>query len=117
MKNTHKGVMVYEILPDGCLNGVGADTWSDTKNEIFNEMAKKVSDSTKGEILGTYKGVYTGLNGLLVETKLEISPSKEAHYSFNWYEGESRDKWNYEGLGWLTRPNQITVLYWYKWPK
>ena len=39
----YTGVCVYEILPDGCLNGVWADNNKRTENQIFNEIGKKLT--------------------------------------------------------------------------
>jgi len=101
--------MVYEILPDGCLNGVGSDTHTNTKNKIFNEVARKKKENNKKTIEGDYTTSYMNLQAVFITADLKISPNK-GQYEFSWVEA---GKEKYRGVGWKTRENQITVYYEY----
>jgi len=106
-----KGVIVYEILPNGCLNGIYSNDAMSTTNEIFNEIARKIPNANKDEILGKYACSYIDLGNKIEICDLEINapPSKKGQYQFTWTKKGTKI---FEGIGWLTRHNQITVSYW-----
>jgi hypothetical protein len=106
------GVMVYEILPDGCLNGVGSDTHKRTNDKIFNEVARKKNGPTEKTIKGKYTSSYMNLDGKFIVADLEITPDKERkeRFIFLWTE---EGKPAYQGTGWKTRENQVVVYYEY----
>jgi len=102
------GVVVYEILPDGCLNGVYANNGVDAKNKIFNEIARKKKKTENDDgIPGCYACSYIDIGNSVHICDLEIS-NNNGQYTFIWKENETL-KW--EGIGWRTRDNQITVSY------
>ncbi|MDB5125619.1 MAG: hypothetical protein JWP94_3748 [Mucilaginibacter sp.] len=106
------GVMVYEILPDGCLNGVGSDTHDRTNDKIFNEVARKENGLTEKTIEGDYTCSYMNLDGKFIVANLKITkPEKsEGRFEFNWIEA---GKQTYKGIGWKTKENQVIVYYEY----
>jgi len=120
MSITLDGVIVYEILPNGCLNGVFSnDHSSNVNHEIFNEIARKVSDledHAGDEIFGNYLCSYIDFGNVAEICDLVIQPgyvgknSRRSQYDLIWYEkGTTNIK--FEGSGWRTRTNQITVSY------
>lgn len=122
---TFDGVIVYEILPNGCLNGVYSNDHLSTKNEIFNEIARKKSGYVGDEILGVYACSYMDVGNVIVNCILTITDpssrvSKRANsgqFDFTWYlSGTFNEEKNtgtkiFEGTGWRTKVNQITVSY------
>ena len=112
MAKTFDGVCVYEILPDGCLNGVYTNDRPDTKNEMFNEIARKVSGNDKDKIIGKYVCCYidVGNTPKICELVIQVGQRhvRNGQYDFMWYESGVMV---YEGTGWRTRDTQITVSY------
>lgn len=114
MAHTFEGIMVYEILPNGCLNGVYTNDHPDTRNEIFNGIARKRSKQEEG-ILGDYTcGFMSHTSDNIWECDLKIhnTPKRKRNgqYHFEWFDKKTK-KMIFEGTGWLTRPNQVTVSY------
>jgi hypothetical protein len=107
---TLKGVIVYEIFPNSCLNGVYSNTHGKTKNEIFNEIARKKESPNDGKIEGLYTCCYIDLDSIPFICDLKISPASEGKYKFEWMDTE-KNKLKFKGIGWLTKENQITVSY------
>ena len=120
MSTTLDGVIVYEILPNGCLNGVFSNDHPDNVNhEMFNEIAKKVSniDNNGGdEIFGNYICSYIDFGNEVEICDLVIKPGhkrqngRRCQYDFIWQDKITK-KIKFEGSGWRTRANQITVSY------
>ncbi|MDB5136010.1 MAG: hypothetical protein JWP37_2613 [Mucilaginibacter sp.] len=110
---TLNGIVVYEILPDGCLNGVYSNTHKDTKNQIFNEMARKNSLFDEDKIDGIYACSNIDLANLVYTCELDIANTNN-QYTLKWYEITSKRNriLKFEGIGWRTRKNQLTVMYW-----
>jgi hypothetical protein len=104
------GVIVYDILPDGCLNGLGSDNDKDTKNEIFNEIARKKSDENSDGIAGNYICSYSDTNDVIRKCCLTIGESPKNQFHFHWHKIEGRT-WEFIGIGWRIKPNQIAVSY------
>ena len=117
------GIVVFEIFPNGCLNGVYSNDHLDTKNEIFNEIARKISGEESDEILGVYACSYIDVGNIVKNCVLVISNPllrkpprvRKGQYDFTWYRdyNPKTKKGNiiFEGTGWRTRENQITVSY------
>lgn len=109
----HSGVIVYEIFPDGCLNGVYSNDHHLTKNKIFNEIARKIDTSEAGEdennISGQYICSYIDLSNEVYICDLEIKHNN-GRYDFSWREKVTKQV-KFKGTGWLTKQNQITVSY------
>ncbi len=110
-KETLSGVITYEILPDGCLNGIYSNDHPKTQNKIFNEIARK-SDENPEEILGEYICCYIDFGNTIQKCKLIIhnksKRKQNGQYHFEWFDGKEMI---FEGTGWLTRKNQLTVSY------
>jgi len=56
-----RGIAVYEILPNGCLNGVYSNDDPATEDEIFNEIARKHPNEVGQGIEGKYTCGYIDL--------------------------------------------------------
>lgn len=122
---TLNGVIVYEILPNGCLNGVYSNDHDSTNNEIFNEIARQKFKVNGDELLGEYACSYIDLGNNIVNCDLVISNplirkhprARHGQFDFTWYELGTYDRASntgniiFEGTGWRTRVNQITVSY------
>ncbi len=107
------GVMVYEILPNGCLNGVYSNDHPKTNNQIFNDVARKKISDNGDEILGEYICGFIGSDNTVWDCKLIIHnrPKRvqNGQYHFEWY--DKNDILIFEGTGWRTKANQIAVSY------
>ena len=107
-----KGIQVYEILPDGCLNGTYAN--EGTSNEIYNEISRKKSESNlelTDPLIGYYDCVYFDIGNKHYECDLEITKGSISKYYFIWSE-KGPTKPIFEGHGWQTNQNTITIKYW-----
>ncbi len=114
--STFEGIVVYKIFPNGCLNGVYSNDHLQTKNEIFNEIAKKIDkneNKDEDEILGIYACSYmdSSSSDKAFTCDLEIKKGKKAQYDFTWYESGQPSKIKFIGIGWRTNKNQIAVSY------
>lgn len=114
MPHTFDGVIVFEILPNGCLNGVYSNDHADSKNEIFNGIARKKPNQKEG-IIGDYICGFMSHNSDDIWTcdlKIHNTPKRQRNgqFHFEWYE-KGTNKMIFEGTGWQTRTNQITVSY------
>jgi hypothetical protein len=107
---TLNGVIVYEILPDGCLNGVFSNDHYRTGNQIFNEVARNRSPNNEADfkIEGEYNCCYMDDEKAYVRD-LKIA-NDNGRYKLIWTDQESNTV--FEGIGWKTRNNQLTVSYW-----
>ena len=108
-----QGVAVYEILPDNCLNGVYSNNLCD--NKLYNEIARKKSEIPeivdKTGLSGVYECAYTEMDQPIKTCELHITTGKKKNrgeFYFLWKKGE---KDIFEGSGWKTKENQITVSY------
>lgn len=114
---TFNGVAVYEILPNGCLNGVYTNDHPNTQNEILNEIARKVLNGNGDINTGKYVCSYIDAGNVTVNCDLEITTGivrkngRSGQYDFKWYDTGKTTNPIFEGTGWLTRHNQITVSY------
>ena len=110
--STFSGIAVYEILPNGCLNGVYSNDHPDTQNEIFNEIARKVSEDGADTIVGKYVCCYISIGNEACNCDLEIQIAtrrkRNGQYDLIWSRNK---KVIFEGTGWKTRGNQLTVSY------
>ena len=112
MATKYKGVVVYEILPDGCLNGVHSNDHQNTKNEIFNEIARKIikDDSRINVVEGDYICCYIDLANEPYICDLIIS-NNNGRYDLIWHERNQPTVIKFKGTGWCTRKDQLTVRY------
>lgn len=106
---TLRGVITYEILPDGCLNGVYSNNAQKTNGEIFNEIAKRKPGQIKGEISGQYICCYIDSDYNVHECELKVTGILNANYEFEWHKQGVK---MFEGTGWRTKQNQLTISYW-----
>jgi hypothetical protein len=108
--SSYNGIAVYEILPDGCLNGVHTNDHTKTKNKIFNEIARKKDVHKTDTIEGLYTCCYIDLLSEPFICDLEIKNNSD-QYEFIWSDLKTK-KIKFKGKGWLTRENQLTVWWW-----
>ena len=130
MAHTLDGVVLYEIFPDGCLNGTfsndhpnGFITASGIRigNRLFNEIARKIDQNNNdilnnpSALIGEYICSYIDLGGIVYECRLEISLGhirrnrRACGYDFVWNDSTS-GAILFEGSGWRIG-NQIVVSY------
>lgn len=109
-----RGIVLYDIELNGCLNGVYANEQNPTAGVIFNEIARKIKN-TRG-IIGEYDCFYfetgnrrqrnTRCNAILI-----ISPTTHANvFKFEWLELPSRTR-VFMGVGYQMNDRQIAVHY------
>jgi hypothetical protein len=117
----YKGVVIFKIFPNDCLNGVYSNDDPATKNEIFNEIARTTpkskdeynqsKDGKKDSVLGVYTCSYMDLLSEPHTCELKIEVGKNAQYDFTWYESGTPTEIRFTGIGWRTHKNQITMAY------
>ena len=104
------GIVVYECVGDGCLNGTGTN--NDNAGHFINEIARKKYGNTSIEVEGEYTVAY-------IEPKqnktfagiLKISRSPNEIYKVIWEPFETL-RGEFEGVGLKTGEKQFTVFYW-----
>ena len=108
-----KGIVLYNIELDNCLNGVWTNEINDGK--IRNEIAKKLKEADN-IIEGAYTSVFIDIDNELYTCRLEISLNgTRGTYTFKW--DNIQHKCNstsakYEGIGYMVNEKQIAVHYW-----
>jgi len=98
------GVILYTIGSDGCLNGLYANKGA--KGEVFNEVAKKITDMSTIE--GKYECFYFE-EGAGVPCNLLIDRNSDGYFEMIWSIGT---KPIFKGVGYLMNSTQIVVNYW-----
>ncbi len=96
------GIVVYEILEDGCLNGI----WTNTANNgvISNEIAKKIKDKeNNNSLIGTYQVSWIEPSNESNQCILSIN-NIDSLYTLNWGD-------EYKGKGFKMN-NKLIVTYW-----
>ncbi|MBI4929726.1 MAG: hypothetical protein HY841_03110 [Bacteroidetes bacterium] len=106
------GITVYEMVGDGCLNGLGSnnDMNNGERFQFVNEIARK-KDGSGNIIEGTYSVAWIEprfLSDKNHET-LKIIPDDDGTYKVQWIISEHVD---FEGAGIKTGEKQFTVFYW-----
>lgn len=105
MPKEEHGIAVYELLPNGCINGVYAETERALHNGIFNEILRK--KVARNGLDGEYTSVAIDLNNEILVYDVELR-DKAGKIQIQWLkDGVAK----YEGTGWKTRENQLTVSY------
>lgn len=98
------GIVVYEIIGDGCLNGVWTNNESD-KGLIMNEISRK-KDGQESNIAGDYTVAWIEPNQEPTCGTLEISED----YSLEW-KGKKGNS-IFRGKGVKTGTKQLVAIYW-----
>jgi len=101
------GVVVYEIYPNGCLNGIYAETNRLLENKIFNEILRKRDMEPENVLEGNYKSVCIDIHDTIIEYDVSIR-DKNGKIQILWSIDNVQ---KYEGTGWKTRENQLTISY------
>jgi len=109
-KGIQKGMILYTIEKDGCLNGIYTNEHPAAAGSILNEITKK-SDTKPDDLEGTYLSAYfESDNGKVTECKLAID-CKSIPYRFVWYKNNPNNP-IWEGYGYKMRENLLAVHYW-----
>ncbi|HPS72091.1 MAG TPA: hypothetical protein PLM70_07545 [Bacteroidales bacterium] len=105
------GFVVYDIMDDGCLNGIWTNSYAQ-ENQLMNEIARKEKISNDNiEIAGHYKLAWIEPNekkpitGTLIITK----KPDENTYLVEWRNG---NKIAFYGKGLILGKKKLVVYYW-----
>jgi hypothetical protein len=101
------GIVLFDILGDGCLNGVWTNTHTESK-KVMNEIARKKKGDEKDRIAGEYYVSWIEEKGGPVSGTLKVE-SRITHYSFEWIVS---GKIFFAGVGLLIQENKLAVTYW-----
>ena len=105
-----KGIVLYNIELDGCLNGVFINEHSNGR--IWNELLKKLDDTkADNSIEGTYTAIWIDeeqTNG--VDTAIVEVVYRDNAFDFTWKHIIGGTRW--KGIGYKMNHNQIVVNYW-----
>lgn len=116
------GIVVYEIVGDGCLNGLGTNNYNG--GNFINEILRKKDGS---KIIDVRKDIEGKYSTSWIEPKepnepccgtLEIIPdNNDGTYKVKWMDiWGRRERENapveFEGIGVITGEKQLTVFYW-----
>ena len=101
------GMILYDIIGDGCMNGVWTNTHTETK-KIMNEIARKKKGAEKDPIAGEYYVSWIEEKGGPVSGILRVE-SKITYYAFEWIVS---GKTSFRGVGTLLGDDRLAVTYW-----
>jgi hypothetical protein len=100
------GMIEYEIVGDGCLNGTWNNNFS-VRNLVMNEIARKIG-TPRNTIEGTYHAAWLEGQEPAVVARLTIIAAGTS-YSLEWIvEGEVA----FNGVGRQIGPTKLIVMYW-----
>ena len=102
-----KGIALYNIELDGCLNGVY--TYDGINGTILNEIARKKTKKDKGELCGIYDSSYFDTGNFRHKAILTIGEGEKGTYTFIWKVVGKEIV--YEGTGYKMNEKQIVVKY------
>ena len=104
-----KGIVLYNIELNGCLNGVYTNNMAD--GIIFNEIAKLRKKFSEDEFEGDYDCFYFDKDPIRNDAELIIRKVEGKHrtYSFRLnVDGKAR----FNGIGYKMNEKQLAVHYW-----
>lgn len=101
------GMMVYEIIGDGCMNGLWTNTHTENR-KVMNEIARKKKGNEKDEIAGEYYVSWIEEKGGPVSGALKIE-SRITHYYLEWIVS---GKVSFRGVGIQVADKRLVVTYW-----
>ena len=104
-----KGVALYNIELDGCLNGVFTNDNID--GQIFNEIAKISTSIGADGLSGIYHCFYfdSGNSRNDAELTIGIANGTTKKYDFSWV---VNNKIVFKGVGYKMNEKQVVVHYW-----
>ncbi len=110
-QNTNKfwGIVVYEIVGNGCLNGLWTNNDAKKGGSIMNEIARK-SDKKESEIIGDYTVAWIEADQEAVTGTLKITPNGIT-YNFEWFV-ENEDRSRFKAIGMQVGLSQVVAFYW-----
>jgi len=101
------GMITYELLGDGCMNGIWTNIHTETK-KVMNEIARKKDGADKGDLSGEYYVSWIENKGGPVSGTLKIE-SRITHYHLEWIVS---GKISFRGIGMQVTERQLAVTYW-----
>ena len=101
------GMMLYDIIEEGCLSGVWTNTHTELK-KIMTEIARKKKADSKDTIAGEYYVSWIDEKGGPISGTLKVE-AKIAHYAFEWIVS---GKTFFRGVGMLMGEKRLAVTYW-----
>lgn len=101
------GMIVYELLGDGCMNGLWTNIHTESK-KVMNEIARKKSGGDMSDLSGEYYVSWIENKGGPVAGTLKIE-SRITHYYFEWIVS---GKLSFKGVGMQVAERKLAVTYW-----
>ena len=101
------GMMVYDIIEDGCLMGVWTNTHTESK-KVLHEIARRKKGNEKDPVAGEYYVSWIEEKGGPVSGTLKVE-AKITHYSFEWIVS---GKTSFKGVGIMMGEKRLAVTYW-----
>lgn len=109
-KNELLGAIEYEIMGDGCLNGLWSNNKETVNGRFMNEIARKKSNNAI-EIDGEYTVAYIQNNHESFTGSLKINRHHDGTYNLFWTHIRNSNS-EFQGFGFHIGGNKIIVLYW-----
>ena len=103
------GMVIYQKVGDGCLNGLWNNNDVNNQGRIHNEIARKTS-GIPNDTNGDYAVSWIEANNDIISGTLQVRPiNNNTAFSFHWInEGVIA----FRGVGMDIGSNQIAVTYW-----
>ena len=103
---TFSGVITFEILANNCLNGHYTNDHPDTGGQLYNEIARKISEGNG--ITGQYICSYIDVGNIVKVCTLEIREGIGDNLLFSWNMDGTQI---FKGIGLLNKENRLRVEY------
>ena len=107
-----EGIMLYDVLSDGSLNGSYTNEHAPDDGTIFTETALKIQDGPGSDICGKYTSFYFDSNNQRRDGTLTvqlITPGIKAH-EFTWTDSLTGEI-TFRGIGYKMNQRQVAVHY------
>lgn len=101
------GMVCYELVGDGCMNGVWTNTHTDSR-KVMNEIVRKKKSEDKDKFAGEYYVSWIEEKGGPVSGTLKIE-SRITHYYLEWI---ISGKVSFRGVGIPMTEKQLVATYW-----
>jgi hypothetical protein len=101
------GMIIYELMGDGCMNGLWTNIHTESK-KVMNEIARKKTVGDASDLTGEYYVSWIEAKGGPVSGTLKIE-SRITHYYLEWIVS---GKVSFKGVGLQVAEKRLLVTYW-----
>lgn len=104
------GIVNYEIIGDGSLNGIWTNNFEQRGGLIMNEIARKIDNSQNDIFEGEYYVSWIEPNQEPINGRLKIASIHSGELRFEWTINDNSG--GFKGVGLRVGLNNIIAFYW-----